>query len=368
MDLSNMSIKDIEERLIAIRDVEMRAEGADLEKLNLEITELEARKAELAEFETRKKEAEALQAGVVEGTIIEERKVEKEMTDLEKRAKSFVESGRTEMRAVLGTGTIVKPTKGDGINGLAAVANDIVDDVNAVALTGTGAWVVGYKRTDAIAAAVTDGSAIGGTGATFNYVTINPAEWGVLDQVSNQVKKMSPLNYLAAVEESALIALRTEASSKIVAAVKASSLTETVQNVALDADYLKNVVLGFRAIKGKGEVVLYLNAADLQTLGKVRGTAEKKAIYDITFDAGTTLSGTIKEGGLAAKFRINDDLGVGEQLFGQPKTIDMPMWDGYTIATDEGGQYFAANQIGVRGLQTAGADLVAYHGMQYITQ
>ncbi|MBO7181568.1 MAG: hypothetical protein J6V91_02130, partial [Kiritimatiellae bacterium] len=117
--------------------------------------------------------------------------------------------------------------------------------------------------------------------STYEYVTINPSEWGITDQVSNQVKKMTPVDYLSAVEESALIALRAKASDKIVAAIKASDLTEKKTGVALDADYLKNIVLGFRAIKTKGAVVLYLAQADLLTLGKVRGANEKKALFEI---------------------------------------------------------------------------------------
>lgn len=151
-------------------------------------------------------------------------------------------------------------------------------------------------------------------------------------------------------------------------AIKASSLTQKVKGVALDADYLKTLVLGFRAIKTKGAVTLYIAQADLLALGKVRGTAEKKAIYEIGFDAGSTTSGTIREGGMAVRFRVLDQLTAGEQLFGQPGAVDMPMWDNYEIKTDEGGKYFENNQIGVRGLQTAGADLVAYHGMQLVTQ
>ena len=36
--------------------------------------------------------------------------------------------------------------------------------------------------------------------------------------------------------------------------------------------------------------------------------------------------------------------------------------------TDEGGTYFSTNQIAIRGLQTAGADLTSVGGMQVITQ
>ena len=369
MEIKEMTLVEVEERLASL-DEEVREMQSveDIEKATEEKKELLERQAELKALEQRKADALALQNETVTGKVVEERGKENMENMMEKRAKEFVESGRTETRALLSTGQIAKPTRADGISDLAEVASDIVDDVHAVPLTGAGAWKVGYKKTDAVADDVTDGEAIGGTGSTYDYVEINPGEWGVTDEISNQVKKMTPLDYLASIEESALIALRAKASSKIVAAVKASALVQKKTGVAIDADFLKNLVLGFRAIKTKGAVCLYLAQADLLALGKVRGTQEKKALYDISFDAGSTTSGIIKEGGMAVRFRVLDQLSAGEQLFGQPKAIDMPMWDNYEIKTDEGGEYFRNNQIGIRGLQTAGADLVAYHGMQYITQ
>ena len=186
--------------------------------------------------------------------------------------------------------------------------------------------------------------------------------------ISKQVKKMSPLDYEGAIKDSALIALRAFAASKIVAAVQASALAETRTSIALDATYLRKLRLKFRAIEGKGNVKLYLTQNDLSTLGDVRGTNEKKAVFEITFDDGSVTSGIIKDGGLAIPFRVDDNLTDGVQLFGQPGAIDMPMWDNYAVETDEGGDYFKRNMIGIRGLQTANADLVAYHGMQIIKQ
>lgn len=368
MDFTKMTIEELETRKAAIA-TECEAEGADLDKLTEEVrginAELEARKAaEAKKAEIRTAVAQG--AGIViEKPVKEERA---EMTETEKRAKDFAEQNKTEMRAVLSTGTIAKPTKADGINGLADVATDIVDDVKAIPLTGNGAYTVAYKATDASAAAVTDGQTIGGTGATFNTVTINPAEWGVLDTVSKQVKKMTSVNYLAAVEESALNALRAMASTKIVTAILASTLAQNIYSATLDQSYIRKLVLGFRSIKGKGGVVLYLNQTDLATLGAVRGTNEKKPVYEIAFDEGTTSAGTIKDGGTAVRFRVLDSLTTGVQLFGQPQTVEMPMWDNYEISTDEGGEYFAKNLIAVKGLQTAGADLCAKHGMQIVHQ
>lgn len=308
--------------------------------------------------------ANQINAGAIAGKTVE---TSAPTNEKEQRAQEFVKNHHIEMRAVLSTGQIATPTNVGGVHGLGEIGSGIVDDVNAIALTGVGTWKAAYKKTDAVAADVTDGSKIGGTASAYDYVEINPAEWGILDEISQQVAKLTPLTYLQAVENSALIALRSFAAKKIVTNVLASTLIES-KIVALDADFLRTLVLGFRPIEGKGIAKLYITAADLATLGKVRGTNEKRPLYEIAFDPSTVTSGVISEGGLATPFRIIDTLADGTQLYGQPGTIDMPMWDGYKVETNDGGEYFARNMIAVRGLQTANADLAAYHGMQKITQ
>ena len=384
MDKYLEELKEIKERSEAIKEelksiegkkVEMRseanAEGITVERideltkeadelnerskeLNTELTELDARSEVIKEEKSKIK---------VEKEI---RQMTTTKTDVELRAESLMNTGTMEMKALLSTGQIATPTAVGGVNGLAEIGVGIVDDVKAVALTGNGAYKVAYKATNAAAAAVTDGQAISSTEPTFGVVTINPAEWGTLDTISNQVKKVSPLAYEAEVENSAVIALREYASDKIIAAVQASDLAGEITQ-AIDKDYLTGLLLSYTSIAGKGEVVLYLNQTDLKALGAVRGTNEKRRLFDITFDPGTTKSGVISENGMACKFRVIDKLTTGTQLFGQPKTIEMPMWDGYKIDTDEGGKYFEANMIAVRGLQTANADLCAKNGMYVVS-
>lgn len=363
-------LKNIEDRKVEMRS-EANTEGITAERideltkeadelnerskeLNTELTELDAR-SEVIKEEKSKIEVEK-----------EIRQMSTVKTDVELRAESLMNTGKMEMKALLSTGQIATPTAVGGINGLAEIGVGIVDDVKAVALTGNGAYKVGYKATNAAAAAVTDGQPISSTGPTFGVVTINPAEWGTLDTISNQVKKVSPLAYEAEVEASALIALREYASDTIIEKVQASDLKGTITQ-AIDKDYLTGLLLSYTSIAGKGEVVLYLNQTDLKALGAVRGTNEKRRLFDITFDQGTTKSGVISENGMACKFRVIDTLATGTQLFGQPKTIEMPMWDGYKIDTDEGGKYFEANMIAVRGLQTANADLCAKNGMYVVS-
>ena len=358
------TIEEIDARLVEIRSL-LDNDDADVDALEAEINELtEERKKVVENAERRKALVTSISNG--EGVVIERH--DSAISEEEKRANKFVKSGRMEIRALVSTGSIAKPTKVGGISDLPEVGIGIVDDVNAIPLTGNGSWVVAYKKTEAAAADVTDGSAVAGTASTYDTVTINPAEWGVYDEISKQVKKMTPLNYQSAIAKSALTALRIKACEKITAAVIASDLAEKKYSVTLDQDYLRNLVLGYATHPGKGAVKLYLNRADLMTLGKVRGTNEKRPLYTIRYDAGTTASGVIEEGGTAVAFRVVDNLATGTQLFGQPATIDMPMWDNYEIATNEGGELFKKNLIGIRGLQTANANVVAYHGMQVIKQ
>lgn len=372
MEIRDMKMEDVESRLEEIRGL-IETPDADLTALNAEVDQLTQRKADIIKAAEDRKalEAKVLENGRTIRTFENESVIKEEkqkMTDNEVRAKEFLENGKLEIRQLLSTGKIAVPTKVGGVNGLASVASDIVDDVHAFSLSGNGAWIAAYKKTEAGAAAVTDGTAVGGTASAYDYVTINPAEWGVLDEISKQVKKLTPLSYLDAIEEAAVIALREYASNMILTALGASTLVQAKTTVALDQNYLRNTVLGFRPIKGKGPAKLYINSTDLATIGAVRGTNEKKALYEISFDNEELTAGTIKEGGIAVKFRILDGLTTGTQYFGQPGCIDMPMWDGYSVETDEGGDYFKRNMIGIRGLQTAGADLVVKNGMQKITQ
>ena len=112
-----------------------------------------------------------------------------------------------------------------------------------------------------------------------------------------------------------------------------------------------------------------ITSPDIAILELVKNSYDAHASkVEITFDDETNTSGTIKEGGLAVSFRVLDGLETGIQFFGQPGTIDMPLWGDYAIETDEGGDYFKRKMIGIRGAQIGGADVVAYHGMQIIHQ
>lgn len=373
MNISEMNMDQVNDRLAEIRTLLEGTEECDVEALTAEVNELEARASVIrAEAEARRGLAERVASG--EGTVIETAVEAQEERNMPNFAEEFRNTNHmsipmfTEQRSVLvSSGTLATPTAVDTeIGALPETISSIIDDVDVIDASGTGSWVFPYKATDAVAAAVTEGQTIGGTGSTYAKVTVNPAEVGVLDEISNQVKKMTPVAYAAAVRNSAYLALRKKVKSNIVAKILASTIAEKRYSVALDKDFVRNVVLNFDADESVASgTKLYICKADLATLGAVRGTNEKKAVFDIEFKDEN--NGIIKDGGTALNFSICSDLTSGTFLYGQPKTVKLLLWDNYEVSTDDGGDYFKRNMIGVRGLQTAGADLCAYHGMQIIS-
>ena len=377
-----MNREQILARLAEIRSLtENPTENMDVPALTEEARSLKAQLALLDAVEVTAAEnrsAVANGAGTPVANLADQaqaRAAAPAVSPLEARAADFVAHNSmripmfAEGRSVLvSSGKLALPKAvANEIGELPAVVSSIVDDVDAIDATGTGTWEFPYRKTDAAAAAVTEGSAIGGTAGTFDKVTISPEAWGILDEISNQVKKMTPVNYQQSIQNNAYLALRREARNKIVTKVLASTLLETVAGMALDATYIRKLVLGYDADESvAGNAKLYINKADLQTLGAIRGTNEKKAVFEIEFTDAN--NGTIKDGAMLVPFSICAALTAGTQLYGNPRTIKMLMWDNYEVSTDDGGDYFKRNMLGIRGLQTAGAGLAIWHGMQKIIQ
>ena len=380
MEIKEMTMDEVVARLAELEaEVRDMTEAEDVEKATETKKALLERKAELEELEKRAAAEKALTAGVVKADKVIEKVEERKMSDIETRAKKLVETGHMTMetRQLLAAGVLTPSAVKPDIAMLPEVVSSIVDDVNAVIVDGIGSYGFAYQNTDAAAAAVTDGSNIGGTAATFDKGSISPSTWGILDSISRLVSKETPLDYMGAIQRVAYLALRRYAKSQIVAALIAdASATKRMSEdkvYTLDQTFVRNLVLGFNADESvEAGTKLYLCKADLATLGAIRGTNEKKAVFDITFDDEN--NGTIQDGGLAVKFSILSDLaGVGYNngnlmVYGQPKAITMPLWGNYEISTDEGGKYFDANLIGVRGLQTAGVGITSKKGIQLINR
>lgn len=287
-----------------------------------------------------------------------------------------------EARAMLiSSGQLIQPDKNrTEIEEMPGVkVSSIVDLIHIEDCIGMSSYTVPYTVADADEA---DDHVEGQAGTVkdlgeYGYKTINPSDVIVLGQVSKQAKKRTNVKYAEKVRSEAHLALRKKAVKLTNAALKASDLVKEVAATAgkVDATTLRNLVLQYGDDDSAfGPAYLALNKKDLIAFGDVRGTNEKKAIYEITPDAANPNTGTIKEGGLTVPYvldsglaALSDPAASGRTMFyGDFQKVHMAMFSDYEIKVSED---FAFDKLmdTVRGDLEAGVDVVAKHGLLALT-
>lgn len=287
---------------------------------------------------------------------------------MEARAKEFMQTGRqavpvTETRAVLiSGGKIATPTEVGGINDAFTQVSSIVDMVKVTNCEGMGAYKVAYEIASATAATQTEGADAAASEMDYDYVEITPQTEAVVSYISKQVRKQSPLNYADKVRASALTALRKRAAKIITDKILASSLSEAKALTAIDETTLRTMALTYGGDEGiEGGAVLQLCKADLIKFGDVRGTQEKKAVYEITPDASNPNTGIIKDGGLSVKYCLNVNLTSGQLIYGDPMCFELGLFSNYEIAVSED-HSITKLMLTVVGDVELGGEVVVNHG------
>ena len=354
--------------------------------------ELNSRRAAAARDALRRQQVAAGGAGVHTIETMGGSHEQEQQNDAEARAREFVQTrhntiGCEEVRALLvSSGTVATPTGVSGINDLPGNGvSSIVDLVNVVSCVGMGSNKVAYVAADpAEAGTQTEGSAVAQKEGTFDYVTIMPESIGCYAQISKQAKKQSPLIYQTKVNSMALKSLRKKAVSKIVTAMQASTLVDTVEATmvsnkgAIDEKTLRRLVLAYGGDEDVvGGAVLFLNKTDLTAFGDVRGTNEKKAVYEITPDGDNPNMGTIKDGGLAVRYCIVSGLtacaGAAKaatakktMFYGDPKCFELDLFSDYEVRVSEDFAFTSLMDT-IVGDAEVGGDVVVNHGFVALT-
>lgn len=364
-------ITEIQARLAEINAEIEAATGEALSALETESRSLLEELNKLkGEVEARQQLRASIAAGA--GTPVPSMTPKAEPTAKERRAQEFVKSRKMTVEAdqaralLISSGTLAQPTEVSGINDtIGAKYSNIVDMVKVVNCVGMGTHRVAYSKGDAAeAGAHTEGGEVGaGNLGNFDFVDIKPTSYAVIDYISKQAKKQTPLNYSAKVHEQAMVALRKRAQKVLVTTLeddvmqeKAKRMCDVVTVDAIDATTLRKVVFAYGGDEsvGGGGAVLFLSKKDLIAFGDVRGTNEKKAIYEITPDGADPNTGTIKDGGLSVRYCIvNGFLSLTAQIemecldtpymfYGNPQCLELGLFSDYEIKVSED---FAINKL-----------------------
>lgn len=373
---------------------EQQAFRSEKEEIENKIKEIEERKAALAELRKNNYQGESniMQEYLEKGIAVEER--DRIVSEFTKNRKVSVPV--QEVRSVLlSSDGIAKPTKVNGIGDPFNTQISILDQVRVIDMTGAGAFKESFMRTHSVASDKTDGVAQSESDPTFGTVTITPKEIAVTTYVSKELEKVSPLNYLAKVQQSALIALKVRLAQDIVTKIKSSvddNSVSMVQTLNASADNgmlasgkgaindktLRRIVMSYGGDANVyGSAVLYLNKEDLIAFGDVRGTNEKRAVYEITPNATNPNIGIIKDGGLSVPYCIvpsltalsgNAQAATAKQtmIYGSPLDFELALFGDYSIEVSKDYK-FAEGLLTVLGSVTTGGNVIIPDGFVIVT-
>lgn len=312
----------------------------------------------------------------------------------EKRAQEFAKTekmviGNKEARsAILASGTL-RPTEVGGINEGFNNVSSIIDLVGVEDLSGMGEYKEAYVATKSVANAGTEGQVPTESTPVFKTVTLKPTTISTIAYISKNIRRQTPLNYEAKVRSLALNALKKKVQEYItkhnvagmygiINAVNddetPASMNTTLKLGAINETTLRTIVFAYGGAEGiEGQATLCLNKNDLIAFGDVRGTNEKKAVYEIIPDGSNPNTGVIKDGGLTVKYCIDSDLASHKELmtaktgktktmfYGNPKNYKMGLWGNYEVTVDEGYK-FGEGLLTIRGEVEIGGNVVVPEG------
>lgn len=391
--MKNKRLKEIEERLAEIKGIVDSDENVEnIDALNTEADQLLAERNKILE---NIQNYQQLRQKIADGSIGTSVDIggNTDAENFEERAKKFASTKRTsiattQLRAALvSSGKLATPTAVSGINDtVGAKHSSIIDLVKIVDCGGMGSNKVAYIDTDADAAAEhTEGSAATAKEATFGYVEITPKTLATYAQISEQAKNQTPLQYEAKVQEQALISLRKAAVKLVISKLKASTLNKAVdasvssaKKGILDENTLTDFLLEYGGDESVvGEAVLFLNKKDLRAIGKIRGTQDKKKVYEIVPDGSNPNVGIIKDGGLSVKYCICSELAacvdtvqgsaaIPTMFYGNPQCLELDLFTDYQVKVSEEFAFTSLMDT-ILGSVSLGADVVAKNGFVSLT-
>lgn len=391
--MKNKRLKEIEERLAEIKGIVDSDENVEnIDALNTEADQLLAERNKILEDIQNYQQ---LRQKIADGSIGTSVDIggNTDAENFEERAKKFASTKRTsiattQLRAALvSSGKLATPTAVSGINDtVGAKHSSIIDLVKIVDCGGMGSNKVAYIDTDADAAAEhTEGSAATAKEATFGYVEITPKTLATYAQISEQAKNQTPLQYEAKVQEQALISLRKAAVNLVISKLKASTLNKAVdasvssaKKGILDENTLTDFLLEYGGDESVvGEAVLFLNKKDLRAIGKIRGTQDKKKVYEIVPDGSNPNVGIIKDGGLSVKYCICSELAacvdtvqgsaaIPTMFYGNPQCLELDLFTDYQVKVSEEFAFTSLMDT-ILGSVSLGADVVAKNGFVSLT-
>lgn len=285
-------------------------------------------------------------------------------------AKALFAPRQAEKSVTLATGTLAQPTGAgtDIRDAMGYGVGAIIDQVYVQDLTGMAAYLEPYVISEPAANGAKVSTAAGTARTTsgdptFGVAKIAPYELTTTSYVDRNISRLTPANYYAKVFGMAMRAIRRDTVGmifngdgqstnemfgvKTAKNVAGSTIYASLDVEAVGPDLLTELMFAYGGDEELGgNCRLYLNKKDLLALGKLRGTNEKRRLFDIVPDAGNPNTGTIREGGAIVPYSISSKLtalsastqgaaAIQTMVYGDPLNYELGLFGAYTVRVDE---------------------------------
>ncbi len=285
--------------------------------------------------------------------------------------KSTVKYSVAELRAglkstTLASGSIAKPTAvGQMHDSLENVISSIIDEVRVVNLSGLGAInepiEVSDMEAQGGAVASLAGTARTASDPTFTYAKISPTEVNVTSFIDRNLRRLTPVEYESRCRNAVMRSLRRKIADFIVNGdgqtspamygiknavdYNGNALFKTLNMPSIGVDSLDEIVFSYGGNDNLGaNARLYLTKTDLKAIGALRGTNEKKRLFDIEF-TGNGNTGFIVNGGMRIPFTIHSGLtslsgaergsaAVPTMIYGDPQNYELGLFGDTDVRID----------------------------------
>lgn len=174
--------------------------------------------------------------------------------------------------------------------------SSLVDQVGIIGLNGGESFQQAYMKGYAQGGYTAEGVAYNSTEPEWDYVDINKAKITAYTEVSEEFEKLAPKFYLAEIKRNLQIALKRKLAAEILIgdgatghlvgifdATHATAIQVATDTTitAIDENTLDDLIYAYGGDEDFTEGVLILSKADLREFSRVRGTQDKKKVYDI---------------------------------------------------------------------------------------
>lgn len=285
-------------------------------------------------------------------------------------AKALFVPKHTEKSVTLATGTLAQPTGAgtDIRDALGYGVGAIIDQVYVQDLNGMSAYLEPYviSEPDAKGAKVTTAAGTARAASDdpqLGVAKIAPYELTTTSYVDRNISRLTPANYYAKIFAMAMKSMRRstvgmifngdgQPTNDMFGVKTAKNMAGSPIYASLDVeevgpDLLTELMFAYGGDEELGgNCRLYLNKKDLLALGKLRGTNEKRRLFDIVPDAANPNTGTIREGGTIVPYSISSKLtalsasekgssAIQTMVYGDPMNYELGLFGPYTVRVDE---------------------------------